>query len=546
LNIVDLDHETHRLKALKDLEIFDSGQDDRFDRLVRIAQRVFNVPVVRISFINEDTVWFKAKVGMEAQSAPRKIAICSAVIQESEALVVPDLSQDPRFADSPQVRGNPHFRFYAGVPVRVDQDLAVGTFCLMDYSPNHKFSAQDRELLEDFSAMVSEELVKYRSLRSLQSHSEDSRDSLASAEERFFLATETSSDAIWDWDIISGQHFFSSQFSDLTGFSITELTELGLTAWNQVLDHKSLAKFLPLLEEIRRGERSTFQIETQFLKREGNAVSAILDARAGKLIDGAPVRLILAVRDISKMRQLQSQLQLSTKVDAVAQYNASLAHDCNNIAAVLNGQLELVKADIVDTEMIIRNLGSAENKLKMVVNRLRAISQNLQYTEATIAAEEFMREYMSRLDQLLPPFREVVSKIGEDLGSIKIDYWLIDNALNNIVFNSLESSDQGSIEIEVNQTALEEGAIEDLSPGRYLEISVEDRGCGMSTEVLAKAFEPFFSTKGEAPPRGMGLTIAAATVERAGGKIQITSVESQGTTVRIFLPQCDNAEILDD
>lgn len=546
MNTLHLDHETRRLEALEDLRIFDSGQDDRFDRLVRIAQRVFNVPVVRISFINEDTVWFKAKVGMEAQSAPRKIAICSAVIQASNALVVPDLSQDPRFADSPQVRGKPHFRFYAGTPVRVDRDLAVGTFCLMDYSPNHNFSAQDRELLEEFSAMVSEELVKYRSLRSLRSDSEDSRDSLASAEERFFLATETSSDAIWDWEIISGKHFFSSQFSDLTGYSTTELTELGLTAWNQVLDHKSLAKFLPLLEEIRRGERSTFQIETQFLKREGNAIPAILDARAGKLIDGVPVRLILSVRDISKMRQLQSQLQLSTKVDAVAQYNASLAHECNNIAAVLTGQLELVKADIVDTEMIIRSLGSAENKLKMVVNRLRAISQNLQYTEATIAAEEFMREYMSRLDQLLPPFREVVSKIGEDLGSIKIDYWLIDNALNSIVFNSLESSDQGSIEIGVNQIALGEGVIEDLSPGRYLEISVEDRGCGMSTEVLAKAFEPFFSTKGEAPPRGMGLTIAAATVERAGGKIQITSVEGQGTTVRIFLPQCDNAEIPDD
>lgn len=535
-------YENQRLEALQSLGILDSGQDDRFDRLVRIAQRLFKVPVVRISFINEDRVWFKAKVGIEAQSAPRKIAICSVVIQEPDTMVVPDLSQDPRFADSPQVHGKPFFKFYAGTQVRVGPDLAVGTFCLMDYAPNYHFSAEDKEMLEEFSAMVSEELVRYRTLRSLQPINYENKDQLSVAEERFFLAAETSSDAIWDWNINTGLHFFSPQFNVLTGYSTAQLSSLGLQAWNQLLDHQSLLKFLPLIEELSRGERSAFQIEAQLLTSDGEANSVILSARAEQVLNTASPRLIMSVRDITPIRKLQDQLRKSIKVDAMAQYNAGLAHECNNIAAVMTAQADLVNAGIVDNDLILRSLASSEQKLRRVVTRLRALSHNLQYTDTRISADEYIREYISRLDRLLPPSVDVRAEIGQNLGSISIDYWLIDNALTSIVFNAIESSNQGHIEIRANQIELEVGGISGLSAGRFLMISVEDHGCGMSPEVLAQVFEPFFSTKGEAPPRGMGLAVASSTIERAGGKIQIDSAEGQGTTVNIYLPQSDNED----
>lgn len=157
-------NEEARLQALRDLKILDTGADERFDRIVRLAQAHYQMPVVRITFVDKDRSWFKSRVGINAQEAPRGIAICSHAIMAKHPLVSNDLAQDPRFAASPQVTGKPHFRFYAGAPITLSSGFRVGSLCLMDYVPHPEFDEEGARFLTDLAEVVVHELELHRQL----------------------------------------------------------------------------------------------------------------------------------------------------------------------------------------------------------------------------------------------------------------------------------------------------------------------------------------------------------------------------------------------
>lgn len=110
--------ETRRLAALKRLGILDTPPDERFERLTRIAQRFYQVPVALFTLIDENRQWFKSKQGLEEDETPRSIAFCDHAIREDKLFIVEDAAQDVRFRDNPLVTGEPYIRFYAGMPVR--------------------------------------------------------------------------------------------------------------------------------------------------------------------------------------------------------------------------------------------------------------------------------------------------------------------------------------------------------------------------------------------------------------------------------------------
>ena len=151
-------NEPARLQALEALKILDTPPDERFDRITRLAASHFRMPVVRITFVDNDRSWFKSSIGLKATEAPRSIALCAYTVMNAEPLIVADLSQDARFADSPQVAGKPHFRFYAGAPIILENNLRVGTVCLMDKVPHPEFTREDAAFLQDLAALVVHEL----------------------------------------------------------------------------------------------------------------------------------------------------------------------------------------------------------------------------------------------------------------------------------------------------------------------------------------------------------------------------------------------------
>jgi len=141
------------------LKILDTPAEERFDRVTRLAQRAFAVPISLVSLVDGNRQWFKSRQGLDATETPREISFCGHAILKKEVLVVENAIEDERFHDNPLVTCDPNIRFYAGYPLSAPDGNRIGTLCVIDREPR-EFSNEDVELLEELGRMVEEELVE--------------------------------------------------------------------------------------------------------------------------------------------------------------------------------------------------------------------------------------------------------------------------------------------------------------------------------------------------------------------------------------------------
>lgn len=148
-------NEAARLAALRAQQVLDSLPEQMFDDIVRVASNVCGTPIALISLVDEDRQWFKAKVGLQANETPRDQAFCAhAILQPDQPFVVPDATQDPRFAQNPLVTGSPDIRMYAGAPIVSHSGHALGTVCVIDQTPR-ELTAEQIDSLQALSRQVS-------------------------------------------------------------------------------------------------------------------------------------------------------------------------------------------------------------------------------------------------------------------------------------------------------------------------------------------------------------------------------------------------------
>ncbi|WP_267360947.1 MULTISPECIES: PAS domain S-box protein [unclassified Methylobacterium] len=147
-------NEEARLAALRNLAIVGTQPEPHFDAVCRLARSVFAVPTALISLVEEDQQWFKAKCGFDVDGTPRSMAFCNYTILSDEILIVEDAASDPRFSDNPLVLGEPHIRFYAGVPLSLRPDLRIGSLCVIDTVPRTFSDEQIRQLHDMAEAVV--------------------------------------------------------------------------------------------------------------------------------------------------------------------------------------------------------------------------------------------------------------------------------------------------------------------------------------------------------------------------------------------------------
>jgi len=151
------------LAALRRLGVLDTPDEERFDRITRLAAQLVGTPIALVSLVDEQRQWFKSRVGLDATETPRSVAFCSHAIegQPDELFVVPDAHADLRFCDNPLVTGDPHVRFYAGRVIREPSGQPMGTLCVIDHQARD-LSDAERQALDDLGALVEQEFVQMR------------------------------------------------------------------------------------------------------------------------------------------------------------------------------------------------------------------------------------------------------------------------------------------------------------------------------------------------------------------------------------------------
>lgn len=154
--------ENQRLNALKLYGVLDTLPEEEFDNITKLAAQVCNTPIALISLSDKDRQWFKSKVGFDACEADRQTSFCNQAMQGAGLLQIEDATQDPRFADNPNVIGPPFVRFYAGVPIINKDGYVLGTLCVVNYQPQSLTDSQKDALRTLASTVMSLFELRYK------------------------------------------------------------------------------------------------------------------------------------------------------------------------------------------------------------------------------------------------------------------------------------------------------------------------------------------------------------------------------------------------
>ncbi|SOD90706.1 PAS domain S-box protein [Caenispirillum bisanense] len=217
--------EAHRLARLRAYAILDTPPEESFDRVTRLAARLFDVPIAAVSLVDADRQWFKSAFGLDVRETPREVAFCAHTIQGRDILEVPDATVDARFVGTDLVTGDPGIRFYAGAPLLTADGVALGSLCIIDRKPR-ALTEEQRQVLVDLAAMAMDAMDLRNALRDATAREEATlraQQALKASEQRQRAILETAVDAILTIDssgIIQGVNAATVR---LFGYSESEM-----------------------------------------------------------------------------------------------------------------------------------------------------------------------------------------------------------------------------------------------------------------------------------------------------------------------------------
>ena len=252
------------------------------------------------------------------------------------------------------------------------------------------------------------------------------------------------------------------------------------------------------------------------------------------------------------IRRTELALQQSQKMETIGKLTGGVAHDFNNLLQIISGNLQLLQMAgegseaRKDSARWIGNARSAVEKGAKLASYLLAFGRRQPLEPKVIKVGRLLANMEDMLRRALGEEIEIEMVISGGLWNTAVDVGQVENAVLNLAINARDAMNgAGRMTIEATNAVLDEmycRAHGDVVPGQYVMLAVTDTGSGMPPEVVARAFEPFFSTKEEGKGTGLGLSMVYGFVKQSGGHVKIYSEVGQGTSVKIYLPRSTAAE----
>lgn len=527
------ENEEERIKALHSYHILDTVREEEFDRLVRLALQVCDVPIGLITLVDQDRQWFKSVIGLDTSQTSREVSFCQYTIMKNEMLVVEDAWQDERFVNTPLVTGDPNIRFYAGQALIDPQGFALGSFCIIDRKPRTLSEAQ-----LDIIKILADEAVSNIVARK-------ERERIRKFENLFRL----SNDLMWVMNKDGLVLEFNAEFY---AFCKVGASDTNISIFN-FLDEAGKVLLQDYFDNMRTKPQASYEALPFFIEQKNEP--GYLEWNLSW--DPTTESVYVVARDITEKIRLNQEL---VEAKEIAERNAAskdlfLANMSHEIRTPLNaiiGFSTLLADSRLDKDQrehasIIQR---ASNHLLSIINDILDFSK-IESGQISIETIPFSLKETAKdvYDLMKYKAEEKGLLLNCNLDSKLPDYLLgdptrINQILMNLIGNALKFTEKGQVALDIN---LKNESVSTCD----LEIRISDTGIGIAKEKLETIFERFTQANTDTTRKfggtGLGLSISRSLVDMIGGTIRVESEIGQGTVFIIDAPftKANSSEIID-
>ena len=297
-----------------------------------------------------------------------------------------------------------------------------------------------------------------------------------------------------------------------------------------------------ILQKIAKGE-SIEHYESERLAKDGRRLNVSISVSPLRDAKGVIVGASAIARDISAQKKAEGQLRQSQKMEAIGRLAGGVAHDFNNILAIINACTEFLRDRIdpaAEPAHYIENIRTATERGAALTRQLLAFSRTREVQPRVLDLNERLKDIGKLLRPLMGDDIEILIVSKSPAAVVEADPSQLDQVLVNLAVNARDAMPNGGkFILETRAAKFDEAFAEQhqaMAPGKYVVLAVSDTGNGMDEATASRIFEPFFTTKELGKGTGLGLATVYGIVKQSAGHILVYSEPGHGTTFKIYLP----------
>jgi len=379
---------------------------------------------------------------------------------------------------------------------------------------------------------------------------------LLNNKKRLQLALEANESGTWDWNLKTDKIHFDSNWHKLIGY-LPEETNINLNNWEQLIHPDDLPEHNKIYDLYVNNQIATNETEYRIKHKDGHYIW--INDR-GKFVEwdknGEPLRMIGVDTNITS-RKMQEEIVLqSQKVDALGKLTGGVAHDFNNLLGIILGYSQLLKTsgDYTPNQInYIEQIYKASERGANLTKKLLSFTSRQAYEAKKINLKSLILQQQDMLQKTLTVRIKLVFDFAEEVWPVFLSESELEDAILNMSINAMhamaDEDSEARLTISISNQKLSKVDAQPLGlkAGNYVLLSLSDTGCGMDQATKERAFDPFYSTKGN-KGTGLGLSQVFGFVERSNGAVKIISQPEHGSQFLIYLPRFyDNRdEVLQD